>query len=290
MLCLSTSIVLLNSTSGGTQVVLGNSDVVQITKCIASSTITFLNTLNNEMANVSVHYGPCSEIGLIHQVSNSTSELSVSENMTYGIEEVYLIGTSQVTYNFTIVESSQKTASCVANISVFLDYSNYMEFLTSGHARNPSESHCLSPKEHLAFRLNSSNGNSYNFVGLKSFVSTLINYSVTKDLLKYDITKANNVSCILSTSSSDCTIFLNSEGQEVCVLASLQHKNNSFITLSYERYSPSITFALLFLILFSLIMMTYLMAVIIVMYRKRKVLVTPLQFPPIPVYEKVSCS
>ena len=148
--------------------------------------------------------------------------------MTYGIEEVYLIGTSQVAYNFTIVET-QATTSCVANVSILSVSDSIMEFLASGHARIPSESYCLSLNEPLAIQLNSSDGDSYYFVGLESFVSATLNHTVSKDLLEYDITNADNVSCTLSTSSSDCTISLNGEGQEVCVLASLQHTNNTFI-------------------------------------------------------------
>ena len=221
----------INSTSG--DVVLRNSDVVLIAKT-NSSKIELSTTLDSEMTDIIVNHDLCSEIGQLQQVSKSTSELTVSENMMYSIDEVYLIGTSQVTYNFTTVESPQVATGCVANVTTFLEYPDYMEFLTSGNARNPNKMHCLSPHEPLTFHLNSSDGDSYHFVGLKSFEFATLNYTVFKELLKYDSTNTDGLSCTLSTSRSDCTISLNnSQEQEACVLASLQDTNNTFISLFY---------------------------------------------------------
>ena len=263
------SFYFINSTSG--DIVLGNTDVVLITKS-NDSTVILSTTSDSEMTNISVYHELCSEIGQIQQVSNSSSQLTVSENMTYRIEEVYLIGTSQVAYNFTIA-SSQATASCVANVSIFLDYTDYTEFLTSGHARNPNKSHCLSSNEPLDFELNSFDGDSYHFVGLKSFVSATLNYTVSKELLEYDVTNASNVSCTISPSSSECTISLNGEGQEMCVLASLQHTNNTFITLSYESNSRLALSSVGIIILSNIGMSFIIINVIIIIFliRMRKV-------------------
>ena len=80
----------INSTSG--DIVLGISDVVLITKS-KGSIIKLSTTSDSEMTNVSVYQDICSGIRQIQQVSNSTSQLTVSKNMTYGIEELYLIKT-----------------------------------------------------------------------------------------------------------------------------------------------------------------------------------------------------
>ena len=233
--------IIVNGTedsTSGTNVMLGNSDVVLVTQSNSSTRIEISSTSIMERTGVDIYQNLCSEIRQLHQVSKDTREVTVFENMTYSIEEVYLIGTSRVDYNFTNA-GSQASIPCVAYIFIFLNYSKYVEFLSSGYANDPSEAYCLSSNEPLHFQLNSSNRDSYRFVGLKSFESTTLNYTVSKDLLKYDITDEFRHTCTITTSLPACSLISTNfqKGQEVCFLASLRF-THAFINLSYKVYFP----------------------------------------------------
>lgn len=236
---------------------IGNLDVILLSK---SKYLAYIELSTTEYeTNVTLYHEQCSEIEQVREVYNSTIELTVYENLTYPIEELYLVRNSQAVYNFTVVDV-QAISSCVADVHVFLNYSDYIEFLSLGRARNPSKSYCLSPNEPLVFQLNSFDRDSYYFVGLKSLNSTTLNYTTFKDLLEYNITSANNVSCALSLLPSVCFQHRYPEGQEVCVLASLPH-SNTFINVSYSvvSYVSSLIWGLFFFSVISLcLIMTFL--------------------------------
>ena len=224
---------------------LGNSDVIPVSTINSSvDHIEITTNLNNgEMVSISVYHGMCSEIELVQSVESSSTELTVYEDGAYAIGEFYLMESSQVDYNFTVTDS-QFAGLCLANVYIFRDYSDYREFSLTGIILDPSESYCLSPNKSLVVHLSSSDTERYHYVGLKSSDSARLKYTVSKDLLKYNVTRATNSSCTLKgylfqghVTTSVCSISLAShpQGEEVCVLASLQYANR-FIGLSYTLY------------------------------------------------------
>ena len=189
--------------------------------------ITISATPNNESEVDAYFYdGVCSEIRKSQRAYNVTRYLTVTENVKYGIDELYLTNGSQVTYKFK--PTSQDSKHCIANISIYSDYIPYWKH-ANGHVKR---SICLPPAELQSFSVNSSDEDKYYFIGLESFESTILNYTVFKDLLEYEVSGLSQSTCTFSITSPDCEILLNyPSDQEICVFA----QSDDFIFLSYHE-------------------------------------------------------
>ena len=99
---------------------------------------------------------------------------------------------------------------------IFENYLDYFLFTSSGQVREESSSHCLLPDSPLNFN------SQYYFVGLESFVSSTLNYTVSGSVLEYNITNLSPTTCTFP--SSECSIPLSDlpGGEDVCILATLQ--------------------------------------------------------------------
>lgn len=176
----------------------------------------------------------CSEVRTFPHVENVTRQLTVNENVQYGIDALYLIEGSQVMYNFTTLERQGHTPY-VANISVSnLDVNSKLMVES-----NLSEIYNLPSMDSLNFYVNSSGENRYFYIQLESFNnSTTLNYTVVMDILKYNITGLSPFICYLYRKNSPCSISLEkySDGQEICVLASIVQQTDGFVILGYFTY------------------------------------------------------
>ena len=120
--------------------------------------------------------------------------------MQYIIDQVYMIKGSEMSYTFSSNLSSMSSNSCVASIPVFLTYSDFTAFLASGLIANANASYCLSPASSITFTL-SAKDNLHYFVGLKSFQSSLIDYTMQGNIREYDVTNmTTTVYCLIHLS------------------------------------------------------------------------------------------
>ena len=124
----------------------------------------------------------------------------------------------------------QDSSSCVAMIHIFSDHLDYFRFISTGQVSKVVSSYCLSPPMPLNFTLPGSavEEDQFFLVGLESFATTTTNYTVTGELLKYNVTSLSPTNCTFP--ATNCSISL-SGGEDVCILAQLQDKN--FIPLNY---------------------------------------------------------
>ena len=119
---------------------------------------------------------------------------------------------------------------------IFENYLDYILFTSSGQVREESFSHCLLPDSPLNFTLSAVDNNQYYFVGLESFVSSTLNYTVSGSVLEYNITNLSPTTCTFP--SSECSIPLSDlpGGEDVCILATLQDQEG-FWSLIYTSTS-----------------------------------------------------
>ena len=148
--------------------------------------------------------------------------------MRYIIDEVYLVNGSDVTYTMA---ASKSGSSCSARVHVFGRHSNYQQFLLEGDVSELASSYCISSTERLDFKILSQDKNQYFFIGLESLSSATLDYTVIRNVLKYNVSNSTRppTTCAFSTS---CSISLDNYpgagGQEVCVLASVQESDFTF--------------------------------------------------------------
>lgn len=222
---------------GGT--IVSGSDVVLISSFNSPTIVTFAAVRTGYTLDVLFYKLRCSELETrtFSEVANITRQLTVLENMQYRIDELYLIEGSQVLYNFTSLERRTSTAP-VANISVSsFEFAESKEFVTK-----LEDSYCLLPMESLIFYVTPSE-NSYYSIEVDSFNSTILNYTVMKDVLRYNVTDLSfTTACPLYIPSYACSISLDTppSGQEMCVLASIAQETDGFVLLGYAtRYTSS---------------------------------------------------
>lgn len=214
----------------------GHPDVVLVST-LDSSVISELELTVDHSVNVSVYQGLCSEIQDPLQVFSSSTLLNVADNNQYRIDELYLMEGLQANYTFSATTGLESSAVCVY---VFAEYSHYFQFVLTGFATRVLLSECLPPNstESLNISLESSK-NQYFFVGLESHVSTIINYTVARDTMEYNVSNLTPTSCVFSVPSSvKCSIPLENYpgGQKVCSLAILQEED-AFIAMAYSSRS-----------------------------------------------------
>ena len=175
----------------------------------------------------------CSYVETERYLLDYTRFLDVTEQQ-YRIDEFYLVKNTTIYYVFTTLET-QNSFSCVAMIYIFSNHSNYLQFISTGLVREAVFSYCLSPPLPLNFTLSVSAAekDQYYFVGLESFVTTIINYTATGDLLKYNISSLSPTTCTFPT--TNCSISLSGR-EDVCILAQLQ-ETSKFIPLDYATLS-----------------------------------------------------
>ena len=161
----------------------------------------------------------------LHQISKCYQET------IYSIDVLYLVKNSIINYLFTNAET-QNTSSSVAKIYIFNDYSNFFEFNSTGQVHEAITSHDLSMALPSNFTITAKE-DQYYFVGVKSFATTIINYTTTGDLIKYNISSLSPTRCTFPT--INCSISL-SGGEDVCILAQLQDADK-FISLNYTTQS-----------------------------------------------------
>ena len=179
------------------------------------------------------YHSECSDIETESYLLDYTRFLDVTEQQ-YRIDEFYLVKNSTIHYLFTTSET-QNSFSCVAMIYIFSNYSNYLQFISTGLAHEAVFSYCLYPPLPLNFMISvlATKKDQYYFVGLQSFATTTINYTATGDLLKYNVSSLSPTRC--SFPATDCSISL-SGGEDVCILAQLQDANK-FISLNHTTQS-----------------------------------------------------
>ena len=164
----------------------------------------------------------------------------------YGLDQHYLAQGSELLWIFSAPKPPNYY--CVTRIYIFSTHSDYAEFLQTGEARN-AVSYCLYPTSPLNFTLSA--GDQYYFVGLKSFATTMINYTVMGDLLNYDVTGLSQTTCSFSAAGNYCPISLQDypANESICILAALIDSHN-FYSLTYTavlstKHYPKAFFALI---------------------------------------------
>ena len=186
----------------------------------------------------------CSDIETERYLLDYTKSLDITEQQLYRIDEFYLVKNSSIRYLFTTSEI-QNSSSCVAMIYTFSNHSNYLQFISTGLVREAIFSYCLSPALPLNFTLSVSatENDQFYFVGLESFATTMINYTATGDLLKYNTTSLSPTRCTFP--ATNCSISLSrARGEDVCILAQIL-ETNKFILLNYDTFSQRISIQLI---------------------------------------------
>ena len=226
------------------EVLIGNGDIVSV--ATVNDYVSKTNFNNNNSLNVTIYQDTCSEISITSSYQNYTQQLNATSNMRYIIEQAYIVKGSEVQYVFSsyMSISVNSSDSCVASIPVFLTYSDFTAFLASGLIANANASYCLLPASPISFTL-SANDNLHYFVGLQSYQSSVIDYTMQGNIREYDVTDMITTVCIFPSSS--CSIDNPPGGQDMCILASLQ-LSDTFITLNYiseqsDRYRAQEAFA-----------------------------------------------
>ena len=245
------------------EVLIGNAGIVSVTT--VNDYISKTNFNSNSPFNVTIYQDTCSEIPIKSSYQNYSQQLNATSNMQYIIEQAYMIEGSEVQYVFSsyVLISVNSSDSCVASIPVFLTYSDFTAFLASGLIANENASYCLPPASSITFIL-STNGNLHYFVGLQSFQSSVIDYTMQGHIREYDVTDMSTTVCTFPSSS--CSIDNPPGGQDMCILASLQ-LSDTFITLNYtseqsDRYRAQFAFAIItgiLIIIFSLSCILYIL-------------------------------
>ena len=224
------------------EVLIGNGDVVSVTTVNDYVIKTNFNSTNP--LNVTIYQDTCSEISITRSNQNYTKQLNATNDVQYIIDQAYMIEGSKVQYIFSSYMLSIN--SCVASIPVFLTYSDFTAFLASGLIANANASYCLPPASSITFTL-SAKDNLHYFVGLQSFQSSVIDYTMQGNIREYDITDIATTVCTFPSSS--CSIANPPGGQDMCILASLE-LSDTFVTLNYtseqsDRYRAQLAFALI---------------------------------------------
>ena len=218
------------------EVMVGNSDMVLIS-IFDSSIINEVYFSADDAVEVNFYQDICSDIGPFQQLHNSTLQLNISDSMQYQIDEVYLLKGSEAIYSMSSKSESQ-ILPCSAKVHVFTRRNKYQQFLLNGDVSKLASSYCINSTKVLDLNI-FSHRHQYFFIGLESLSSATLDYTVIKNVLKYNITNSTRspTSCVFSISSPLCSISLDNypDSQEVCVLASLQESN--FITLNYATVS-----------------------------------------------------
>ena len=231
--------------SGST--VVGGSDIVLASSFHSSDfTVHFKidETATRGPVTVPVNYyqGLCSEFDrrLCLELRNTTKQLSLSEGIQYGIEKEYLIRGSSVAFTFSTPEPllHPSSTACVTSIFIFQDHLDYLQFISTGLINLEVSSHCVSPTSGVNFTLSAVDANAYYFIALNSHESATLNYTVTGDVLEYDVNGLSPSTCTFPV--SDCSVSLNHNrtagDSEICILASLLNPD-TFLALNYTTSS-----------------------------------------------------
>ena len=237
LLILSLHIYMLPS---GGEVLMGNNDVVQAVTLDPSnfSKVNFI--LDPFNITIGFYHDSCSEIQVNRSDNTYVGQLSTIDNMQYVIDQTYVVSGSLVTFIFSSSNSSSLDSStCIASIPVFRTYSDFTAFLASGLIANAIALHCLPPASSITFNVLAYHQNFYNFVGLKGYESATINYTVIKDVNRYNVTFMTATSCMFPAQT--CSIPLDQYHQgDVCILAYLQSKDLLSLNFRLERNSSLI--------------------------------------------------
>ena len=211
-------------------VVLGTSSVTLLLTLNPSDTDQI--TINQTVDNFTVLFYD-SECSTERESLDLRKSLDVTEQQ-YRIDELYFVKNSIIHFLFMTPEIPI-SSSCVAMIHIFSDHLHYFQFISTGQVHEVVSSYCLSPQMPLNFTLPGSavEEDQFFFVGLESFSTTTINYTITGEQLKYNTTSLFPTTCTFP--ATDCSISL-SGGEDVCILAQLQDKN-IFIPLNYTTQS-----------------------------------------------------
>ena len=226
-------------------IMIGNSDVVEVITVDPSIVDTVYFKQVHDFPDVNFYQDECSDIIRVRLIQNSTTQLSISNNTQYRIDEPYLINGSRVNYTFS-VSGSLVDIPCIVDIHIFVLYVDYFQFILTGHVSNDSRSFCVPPDQLHANLTTVSltvslfpSSPVYYFIGVKGLSSTTLNYTVFSDVLEYDITNLSPTTCEFSKLSQTCSIPLGKYpgNQEVCFLASLKQQTEAFTLISITTSS-----------------------------------------------------
>ena len=225
--------------------VIGGSDIVLAASFNSSDyTVHFKIDETAIRGPVTVNYyqGLCSEFESLNhrlrpKLRNTTKQLSLSEGMQYGTEEEYLIQGSEVAFTFSTPEPllHSSITACVTSIFIFQDHSDYLQFISTGliNPEGLTRSHCISTTSGVNFTLSAVYANVYYFIALNSSEFATLNYTVTGDVLEYDVIGLSPSTCTFP--ASNCSLSLNGDS-EICILASLLNQD-TFLALDYTTSS-----------------------------------------------------
>lgn len=203
----------------------GKSDTVLVSN-ISSSFVSeiHISWTDIPVINISFYHDVCSNIKTLQRVQNISRQLTVKSNEGYRFDEIYLINGSRVTYYFECF---------YANVSFYLfeDKWKYFEFISTGYVNKQAQ---MLTTSNLTL-----NHDGLYFIGLRSSISTTLHYTVTRDILEYDIAYLSPITCASHLSTCTCSITIDNytDGQDICVFASLLEVDDAFIILNYVTVS-----------------------------------------------------
>ena len=220
---------------------IGNSDVVEVITVDPSIVDRVHFKQVHDFSDVNFYQDECSDIIRVRLIQNSTTQLSISNNTQYRIDEPYLMNGSRVNYTFSVSESLVDIP-CIVDVLIFVLSFDYFLFISTGHVSNESRSFCVPPDQLPANLTTVSlfpSSTAYYFIGVEGLSSTTLNYTVFSDVFKYDITNLSPTACEFSKLSRTCSIPLGKYpgNQEVCFLASLKQQTEAFTLISITTSS-----------------------------------------------------
>ena len=194
------------------------------------------NVIDPLNITIEFYHDSCSEFPTENYQPNNNGQLSTIDNMQYIIDQTYVLRGSVVQFTFSSSNSSLQvnSSTCIASIAIFFTYSDFTAFLASGLVANANASYCLPSASSITFNVSADDQNFHYFVGLKGLESATVNYTLIKEIVRYNVAKLTATICTFPTQS--CSIILDHH-DGACILAHLQSKNLISLNFIAERSS-----------------------------------------------------